>query len=702
MLPSIRPPRKPLALASPAAPPRTAMFPHDKLDWHISRLERRLESAPDDGATRLELSRACISRGWFHDGGEVWFNKALTQARRVLQHDPANAGALVVAGAALVGLERLEPATRYLDEAMRVAPDRADVHLALGALHLTAQERHQAVRELESTCRLAPESWEAHWLLARVLWERAQELGRAGRLVERSQYHTVRALQLGASPSLQPEMVYHLGITCLHTSRFADANKLFASLLESERYRARAQYYLGLVHYQLGKYKNAVLYLRQHLQKAPDNPRVQARLGMCYLQLGEVIKAREACNRALAIDPTDLQARWTLGCALVEEGRDDEATRTFKAILEEAPHHAPAFNELVRMRSTHRDSRWLRQALRAEVTSYDRLPLGGSAPAPDGGPQASPREVTRERIEAILRALDSVDDDGVQAMLEATDLTTEEGLRFRLWEAALDHVAGRRARALANRLQEPGRGFSAEAGREALALAHMLPEPLLVRGLQVGEEDLRRAAVDRHGPAPDVGDHRRKIDHERREARAWQALLLLAVATRGNRSSRPLLVRWATEADADLADAARAALAMLGDEESGSTLRKRARARGAANLVDAMLTQVSPPRARFRPKPVSDDTDRVCSTCGRRAGEVAHLLAGGDAAVCDRCMTDIARDRRVLQADDPDVHCALCDKNTLEARAVFVHRAVAVCSDCLEQSLGLLEREEIDRWMAVL
>lgn len=696
------------------------MFPHDKLDWHISRLEKRLEQTPDDAATRLEFAVACLSRAWFHEGGEVWFNKALTQARRVLQHDPSSPGALVVAGASLVGLERTEPALRYLDEAIRIASDRADVHLALGALHQAAQERHQAVRELESACRLAPDSWEAHWMLGRVLWDRAQELGRAGRLVERSQYHTVRALQIGPSPALAPSMMYHLGVTCLHTGRFADANKLFAALLEHDRLRARAQYYLGLVHYQLGKYKNAVLYLRQHLQHNPDNPRVQARLGMCYLQLGEVGKAREACNRALAVDPGDLQARWTLGCALVEEGREDEAARAFKAILDVAPHHGAAFNELVRLRSRGRDARWLRQALRAEVGQYDHVPLrsGQAALGPEGGPVPPPREITRERIDAVLRALEGTDEDSVTTVLEAMDLTADEGLRFRLWEAALDHVAARRAKGLSHKLQEPGRGFSAAAGREALALAHVLPEPLLVRGLQIGEEDLRRAAVDRHGPAPDVSDHRRNVDLERREARAWQALLLLAIATRGNRSSRNLLVRWANEADPDLADAARAGLVLLGDEDATALLRKHARSRGAGHLVDAMLTQVKPPRARFRPRPISGnphgerqgapghpdphDAERVCATCGRRTGEVNHLLAGGDAAICDHCMTDIARDRRGLQTEDPDTHCALCDKNTLEARAVYVHRAVAVCSECLDQSLGMLEREAIDRWLATL
>ena len=194
-----------------------ALFPHQKLDWSIKRLEQRVTATPDDASARLDLALHCLSKAWFHDGGEVWFNKALTQARRVLQADPSSPGALVVAGAALVGLGRLEPASTYLDEALKTAPDNAAVHLAMGAAHEAARklgepkgDRHQAVRELEWACRLAADAWEPHWQLGKLLWERASELGAPGgsqRMMERSQYHTVRALELGPSPAVEPRIV---------------------------------------------------------------------------------------------------------------------------------------------------------------------------------------------------------------------------------------------------------------------------------------------------------------------------------------------------------------------------------------------------------------------------------------------------------------------------------------------------------------
>jgi tetratricopeptide (TPR) repeat protein len=676
------------------------MYPHDKLDWHLSRLENRLDAVPDDVAARLQLATVALSKAWFHDGGEVWFNRALTQARRVIQHDPSSQSALTVAGGALIGLGRPEPAARYLDEALRLDPESANVHLALGALHRHQDQRHQAVRELEIACRLASDAWEPHGLLGELLWDRHQELGGPTRLLERSQFHLVRALQLGASAAVRANLLYVLGITCLHGGRFADADKLFRTLREDSRHRSRAQYYLGLVAYQMGRHENAVLYLRQHLRASGESSKVWTRVAMASIQLGEVVKAREACNRALALDPTDLQARYVLATALLEEGRTEDAAKGFRDILQDAPDHLAAFRELIAIRARAGDARWLVGALRSEVGVFDRLPRTARSAPGGGAVYAGPRAATRSRIQATLDGLAQFGQPLEADILDAMELTTDEGIRLALWNAAIDRIAARRASSVAHGLKEPGRMYSATAGHEILALAYRLDPATLIQGLQIGADDLRRAAVDRHGPARDVGAHREHVDDERREARAWQALLLLAAASHDTDTTRALLVRWAAEADTDLAFAARAGLVMLGDADAAESLRRAANGRGAGHLVDALRRAAVPPRAEGAPRIVTDEPDRVCSTCGRRGGEVHHLVVGLDAAVCDECTTAIARNRRQLATNDLEVRCRLTGDTNVEARSIYVFRGIPVSSRAVDWSLGLREREEIDRYLA--
>lgn len=673
------------------------MFPHDKLDWQLKRLEERLDRSPDDGSLRLELATACLSKALFHDGGEMWLNHALTAARRVLQHDPTSPGAQVVAGMALVGLQRIEPATRYLDEALRTDAERPDLHLALGQLARVKGDRHRAVRELELACRLAPDHWEPHYMLGQMLAEQAGQVG-GRRLLERSQFHLVRALSLGPTPQLEVRIVEELGVATLKLGRYAEAQKLFSRLLEHEKHRVRAHYHLGLVDYHLGKYKNAVMHLRQYHRDRPDHPHVHARIGMAYMQLGEVSKAREACNRALAIEPENLQARWTLGCAMLEEGHADEAVKLFREILQDAPEHTPAFAELVRIRRDAGDERWLRTAMRTEVTHYERLPV--SARREGMGGQVSPRTATRDRIRRIARALTTIDPNAVSSLLEAMDLTADEGMRFLLWEEALGAMAERRARSAMARLEEPGHGYGAAAGREILALAEALDPVALTHGLTLQEEDLKRAAVDRHGPALDVAKHRDNVERERQEARAWQALLLLAIGTRGAEGSRNLLVRWSSDADDELQLAANASLALLGDDTATDRLRQAARQRGAQHRVDQLAAALAPAASSYTPTPVSGEPHLLCETCGRRGTEAEHILVGAEAKVCDHCITKLARDRRNSRVTDPTATCALCRSSEMEGSEVFAHQGVMICATCIDQSLGLLEREEIDRFLA--
>ena len=76
------------------------------------------------------------------------------------------------------------------------------------------------------------------------------------------------------------------------------------------------------------------------------------------------------------------------------------------------------------------------------------------------------------------------------------------------------------------------------------------------------------------------------------------------------------------------------------------------------------------------------------------------MMVGGDATVCDTCMADLARTRSDHATDDADRRCALTGRSALDSRALYTYRGVGICREVLDQSLGLLEREEVDRYLA--
>ncbi len=669
------------------------MYPHQKLEWTQERLEERLAEAPDDTAARSELARVCLSRAMYHNGGEPLAATALQHAKRVVHDEPESPDGHVLCGAALVALDRPDGAQRYLDEALRLGPERADVHLALGALYRAQKDLHLAIKHLENACRAAPQSWEAQLLLGRTLSERARQVG-GTRLVERAQFHLVQALALEPSPDLLPVLMRDLGLLCLATGRYRDAEKLFVRLRQHPRFSASARKHLGHVAFALGKYKGAIQHYRQYLEGVAahghgEDATVLAQIGMAYMHLGELEKAREHCNRALLLDPNLLSARHALGCVLVEEGQVGDAIRVFRDTLQDHPDDMVSYVELARTRRRAGDVGWLQRALHVEVGGFDQLPLTGG--------EAAPRTIARRRISVLLEELRAVGPSSVSAVLAVIEATEEEGLRFALWEAACALAAGHVADEVGARLREPGKSFSVALGRNALAAAAYIPEPALTAGLNVTMDDIQRAAVERRGNAGDLAAHRRAVESEREVARAWQAILLLAVGTRRSRSARQLFSTWGAGVDGELGVAVAAAQAMCGEPEAARALHRRAQERGAAVMVDKLLARVTPPAQPGEPQPVGSGDVR-CTVCGRGTAEAAPLLSGSNAVLCAVCVGELMRDRRGSASPDT-ASCHLCGRTPFESRGVWRKGGIDACANCLEFAVGLRERDEVDRFL---
>ena len=74
-------------------------------------------------------------------------------------------------------------------------------------------------------------------------------------------------------------------------------------------------------------------------------------------------------------------------------------------------------------------------------------------------------------------------------------------------------------------------------------------------------------------------------------------------------------------------------------------------------------------------------------------------MSGTRAVVCDVCTAEIVRNRRAWLSPD-DAACHLCGRTHFESRGVYRQAGIDVCADCVDLSMGLLEREEVDRFLA--
>jgi hypothetical protein len=137
---------------------------------------------------------------------------------------------------------------------------------------------------------------------------------------------------------------------------------------------------------------------------------------------------------------------------------------------------------------------------------------------------------------------------------------------------------------------------------------------------------------------------------------------------------------------------------MCGEPEAAKQLQRRAQEKGAGVLVERLLTRISPPPRRGEPQAV-EGGDTRCSGCGRTGGDVTHLMTGTRAVLCDLCIGEVVQNRRSLVAPD-DSACHLCGRTHFEARSIWRIHGVDICAHCVDLSVGLREREAVERFLA--
>lgn len=81
-------------------------------------------------------------------------------------------------------------------------------------------------------------------------------------------------------------------------------------------------------------------YLLGILERKPDNAFVWNRLGNVYLHAGLIAKASKAYEKALEIDPDEIESRYSLGSILLDKGKYERAAEHLRRVLKLAHGHA--------------------------------------------------------------------------------------------------------------------------------------------------------------------------------------------------------------------------------------------------------------------------------------------------------------------------------------------------------------------------
>jgi predicted TPR repeat methyltransferase len=126
----------------------------------------------------------------------------------------------------------------------------------------------------------------------------------------------------------------------------AEAQQLYARVLDVAPRHPDALHYTGLLAHQQGRGDEAVALIEQSLALAPDQADWHSNYAIVLQSRGSFDEAISEYVRAISIDPKHANAHSNLGVLLRVTGKSDEAEAAYRTAIKLAPDHADAYTNL--------------------------------------------------------------------------------------------------------------------------------------------------------------------------------------------------------------------------------------------------------------------------------------------------------------------------------------------------------------------
>ncbi len=354
------------------------LFMQRKFDFALKSLIKVIQLRPNLAIARLNLGVAYLARGQY------------PAARRELQNaiklDSKYAAAYRIIGVSYREEKDFDRALQFLQEALRVSPQAryAEARVDLALVYAEQSENQEisddeanalyraATRELSTAIVENPALPEAHYHLARLLYEGGQEdeaglalleavrirpgysdahellaeiYEKRGRIDLRDKHLELMMKARQASSATTVEEHIRRGIGARLTKNYELAREELEKALRMEPRNAKALYELGMVYQELDDQDKALLTFQMVL-KLPQPPvDTYNRISIIKFQQEDRQGAVDLLREAVAQDPTNPNLHYFLGNAYRKQKTDGKAIDSYIKAIQLDPNMAdPHFN----------------------------------------------------------------------------------------------------------------------------------------------------------------------------------------------------------------------------------------------------------------------------------------------------------------------------------------------------------------------
>lgn len=134
-----------------------------------------------------------------------------------------------------------------------------------------------------------------------------------------------------------PNIYYMLAMAYLSADKVNLATLTLTRLLTLFPGIIEAEFALASIYYKKAEYDLSMEYLERVIKKIPENPRPYIMIGNCLRSKGQYGRAKLNFQKALALDPQSMNAKYYLALVKEKVGSPDEAIHLYQGILDKAP-----------------------------------------------------------------------------------------------------------------------------------------------------------------------------------------------------------------------------------------------------------------------------------------------------------------------------------------------------------------------------
>ncbi len=311
----------------------------ETLDHAVRELERAADLAPSEAGIRYWAGRAREALG--EDG------PAQAHYRAAVEFAPEHTDAHRRLGALLLGDGQLEAARIELERALQLGSREPELFLDQGRVLEQLDDDAGARTAYERALEVRPTFDDAHFRLSNLLRLLGDEGGAERALAEFYRWNAAEseltaALEHARATPADAEASARVGLAAFQMQRAHVSAAWLDRALTLEPSHAVALQYRGMLHQLSGELEAADRRLTASLSAAPARAEVHRELGFLRLAQGRGTEAADELQRAVDLDPGDVELRFQQGLLLMQLKQLPASLAALDAGLALDPRHLEA------------------------------------------------------------------------------------------------------------------------------------------------------------------------------------------------------------------------------------------------------------------------------------------------------------------------------------------------------------------------